>query len=178
MKKLILAMFMVMVGAANAGSIYLDTEVNINSQMIFNRYVRIASDFTPDIKVRLAYNTLNGYLALTGDMNNFSIAGQGVTSMKLIDGLTAEPFAGVGYASSDAGTAVFGDLGVDLMYKTFVWFVAGADVQIYADSYMMNYRGGINIPILNFLSLDLLYSSVLTNDRHKMGFGGKLNFVF
>ncbi len=70
-------------------------------------------------------------------------------------------------------------LGVDLKYNTFICLlVAGADVQIYSDSYIMNYCGGFNIPILNCLSLDILYSSVLTNDKHKMGVGGRLNLIF
>ncbi|MFH1074376.1 MAG: hypothetical protein V1752_04720 [Candidatus Firestonebacteria bacterium] len=176
MKKIILVLFIAMIGTVNAGSIYFDAEVKYTN--VFNRYIRIATDVAPDIKARLTYNTLNGYLALTGDMNNFSLGGQTVTSIKLMDELTADPFAGIGFASSDAGTAVYGNLGVDLKYKTLVWLIAGADIQIYSDSYMMDYRGGINVPILDFLSLDLLYTSTLTNDKHKIGFGGRINLVF
>ena len=178
MKKIILALFIALTGAANAGAIYFDAEVNVNSQLILNRYVRIAADVTPDIKARLTYTTLNGYLGFTGDLNNLSLGGQAILSMKLAEGLIADPFAGIGFASSEAGSAVYGNLGVDLKYKTFVNLVAGADIQIYSDSYIMHYCGGFNIPILNGLSLDLLYSSVLTNDKHKIGTGGRLNLIF
>jgi len=177
MKKLIaIALFLALATVeVSAGAIYFDTEVRYTN--VISRFTRIAADVAPEIKARLAYNVINGYL-ITGDLNNFSLTGQSVYTIKLMDGFTAEPFAGAGFASSDNGTAVFGDIGVDLKYKMFLWLVAGADVQIYSDSYIMDYKGGIQIPFLSWLSLDLLYSAVLTNDKHLTGFGGRINLLF
>ena len=178
MKKLIVVMFFAMLGTAYAGQIYLDAEVNYSN--VFNRNLRAAIDVTPNIKARLGYSIMNGLLELRGDLNNFTLTGQAICKVKIMEGLTAEPFAGMGWARSFNGDALYGDLGVELKYKLFSFanFIAEGDVQVYTDSYMLFYRGGLNIPVLKFASLDLLYSSVLTNDQHKMGFGGRLNLVF
>ena len=178
MKKIFLIMFFAMMGTAYAGQIYLDAEVNYTN--VTNRSLRAATDIAPNLKVRLNYSIMNGLLELRGSLNNFMLTGQAITSVKLMDGLTTEPFVGAGWARSINGDAAYGDLGVDFKYKLFPFanLIAEGDLQIYTDSYMLFYRGGFNIPVLKFASLDLLYSSLLTNNQHQIGFGGRINLVF
>ena len=179
MKKILMSLVLVAVFISQTLAGFLTIDTQIRNTNVMNRFSRVAYAVTPDMSARLTYNTLNG-IGLTGELNNFVIGGQAVSKAILIESMTVEPFVGLGYSRSDLGSALFGDFGVELKYKFLPWLlpVAGFDFQIYSDSYIIDYNGGVNIPLLDFISLDILYSAVLTNDKHLMGAGARINLVF
>lgn len=157
----------------------LDTRIGNRGSIVY-RVSRLAYNLTPELSSRLVNVSLGG-LGLTGDINNYRVGVNLIYKMKLMDNLSLEPYVGGSYNSSDdVAGSISGDLGLDAKYKLYDWVspVIGADLQIYSDSYMLDYYGGLSFPIINAVSIDLLYSALLTNDRHKTGMGGRINIYF
>ena len=107
---------------------------------------------------------------------------QGVYPLRLMENnLFLELFAGGSLNNSDLVTgSTSGELGCEAKYKLLSWFlpVAGGEVTIFSDSYMLDYYAGASFPILNWVSVDLLFSALLTNDKHKIGWAGRINLYF
>jgi len=162
----------------------IDTRIGmrpIGPNGLMFRVSRVEYKILPEISARAVYGVLNG-VGFMGELNNFRIGVQGVYKMQIMDNkLLLEPFIGGSYTSSDiVSGSISSDFGLDAKYKLFDWLlpVVGADVQVYSDSYILDYYAGVSIPILNCVSLDLLYSALLTNDKHKIGAAGKINLYF
>jgi len=165
-----------------AGPLTIDTRLGVipDVGMTF-RVSRIDYELTSDLSGRIVYSVLDG-MGLTGNLNNYRIGLQGVNKSMLLDNkLFLDLAAGGSYSSSDleVGAMSF-DLGLDVKYRLFDWLlpVAGADMQIFTDSYFMNYYGGLSFPIYNWVALDLLYSAVLTNNGNKIGAAARINLYF
>ena len=177
----VILVLIAMTSVVAAENIIIDTRIgNLGGVMMF-RVSRIEYPLMNDISGRIIYSVLDG-VGITGNINNYRIGLQGVYKTKLMDNkLLLDLAVGGSYASSDEITgSVSIDFGLDAKYKLFDWLwpVVGADVKAYSDSYMADYYGGVSIPIFNWVSLDLLYSAILTNDKHKIGAAGRINLYF
>ena len=169
-----------MFSVSEAAPIVFDTRIGVLPDVgIFFRVSRI--ELTSDLSGRIVNSVIDG-MGLTGNLNNYRIGLQGVYKSKLLDNkLFLDLAAGGSYSSSDLATGSTSfDLGLDVKYRLFDWMlpVAGADMQIFIDSYFMNYYGGLSFPVYNWVSLDLLYSAVLTNDGNKIGVAVRVNLYF
>lgn len=164
---------------AQAGDFTVDARLSRTN--VFNRFVRITQKLSPEASARFVQTALNG-MGLTGELNNYRMGLQGVYHVSLWDQvLRLDPFVGASYSNSDlVGGSLSGDLGLDARFKLLGWLdpVAGADVQVFSDSYLLDYCAGFTLPIIEGFSLDLLYSAFLTNQLHQTGFGGRFKLSF
>ena len=137
----------------------------------------------PNLSVRAQYYVLDG-VALTGSSNNYKLGLQAAYNLKLNESLSITPFGGAALNNSTALPSIISiDGGFEINYKLFspVTAIIGADASFFTDSTMIDYYAGGSIPVLNWLSLEVLYCGLLnmsTTIVHNVGVGGRLTAKF
>ncbi|MEK6646180.1 MAG: hypothetical protein AABY84_05875 [Candidatus Firestonebacteria bacterium] len=130
---------------------------------------------------RIVNGVYNG-LGFKGELNNYRIGLQGVYDISVPEtGFSIKPFVGFSLSSSDTvSNSISFDCGSDAKFDLIGWLAgaAGAEATIFSDSYMLDYYAGPSFPIIEYITLDVLYTGLLTNNNHKTGFAGRVTFQF
>jgi len=160
----------------------VDTRIGLYTPatMVTYRESRIAVSIPMLFSVRIV-NQVNNGIGLKGELNNYRLGLQSVFDLSFPTGLSVKPFAGFSLSSSDiASNSLSLDFGGDINFDLIplMGVAIGAEVVTFSDSYMLDYYAGPNFSILPFLSVDVLYSGLLSNNSHRMGFAGRVNFSF
>ena len=164
----------------HAETFTFDTRIGVYGAVPY-RLSSLSCNIAPLFTGRVEYNVYNG-IGFTGEFNNYKLGLQGIYEVALPGtGFTLKPFVGIGFSNSGiASNSLSLDFGFDSTYNNLfgVILVIGAEAVTFSDSYMVDYYGGPSIPIINFLSVDLLYTGLISNGCHQIGFGGRVNFKF
>lgn len=185
-KKIMIVFLLACVVPVLASDYVFDTRIGMYSSSlgtILFRDSRLAYDTSkimPNTLVRAEYFVLDG-IGLTGGLDSFRIGLQAVCKVAMPSDMVFLPYLGVNISKSRLSDMVLsGAAGFDFKSKflSFADGVVGCDVDIYSDTYMLDYFAGLSVPIMNSLSVDLLYNGMLFNSSHKIGFSGRVNFEF
>ena len=168
---------------ASAEIFTIDTRIgayNVGS-LVSYRTSRVAYNIPALCSGRIVHQVYNG-MGFKGELNNYRLGFQTVYGLDIPEtGITVKPFIGFGINSSDIVTGSLSfDFGTEGTYNLFSWMNASAGVEAitFSDSYMLDYYAGPTFPILDFLTLDVLYTGLLSNDSHRVGFAGRVNLKF
>lgn len=185
-KLIVIIALLFMTTAAYANDFTFDTRIgaySINSVLQSYRNTRIGYDLKallPSASVRVEYAVVNG-VGFTGTSNNYRLGLQGVYELKLMEELNVSPFVAIGLSNSDNGNNIIScDAGLDAAYKLTDMFSipVGGEIVIYSDSSIIEYYGGLRVAVLEWLSVDGLYSGLVSSSTHYAGFAGKINIKF
>jgi hypothetical protein len=186
LKYLLLTFIIIVVGVVtniNAETIELDTRIGYYSvgSLIPYRTSRVSYNIPMLFSGRVVHQVYNG-MGLKGDVdNNYRLGAQVVYGLDIPQtGISMKPFVGFSLSSSDSiSSSLSFDFGSEMLMNLFgLGVIVGAEAVTFSDSYMLDYYAGPNFSILPFLSADVLYTGLLSNNTHKVGFAGRVNLKF
>lgn len=148
---------------------------------IIYRNSRIAYSISSSFSARLTYQVYNG-IGIQGEFNNYRIGFQAVYDLEIPNiELIIKPYLGFGINSSDIALGSLSlDVGSEINYSLLSWFGfgVGAEMLVFSDSYILEYYGGPSFSIFEWLTIDLLYTGLLSSTSHRIGGAGKISFKF
>lgn len=188
MKKILILLSVVLGLSLQAETFTLDTAIGaytINSQSQIYRNTRISAalfsgTYLKPLSIRFE-NEIVGGLGMYGNQNNYRISGQMLYKIDFGKELYVSPFVGIGLTSSDViALSLSVDAGLEARYKLTDMFSVplGGEIITFSDSSIINYYGGVGIKLMDWLSVDGLYTATMTGGVHNIGFGGRVSIIF
>lgn len=184
-----LAILLVVLGVSlQASNFTLDTAIGsymINSQSTLYRNTRISAalfsgTYLKPLSIRFE-NEVVGGLGMYGNQNNLRISGQLLYKIDFGKELYVSPFVGIGLTSSDVVSgSISVDAGLEARYKLTDMFSIplGGEIITFSDSSIINYYGGVGVKLMDWLSVDGLYTATMTGGVNNIGFGGRVSIIF
>ena len=190
-KNLIFFLSIIVVSSAFAKDFTFDTRVGaykISSKYEVYRNTRLAYNLDVLIQgagVRAESTVLKG-IGFTGESSNYRLSFQTLYSLNVDENFNVKPFIGIGLSSSIfVNNSISCDVGLDAVYKLSELFapIVGGEAIFYSDSTIIEYYGGPRVILTDWFSFDALYTAILdtslaSDKRHNIGFGGRVNLYF